>query len=533
MVALLVGCVDATEVDDITGGGRDASQADFGLPPPVDFGRGGPDVLLDDGGIPARGVGSVCDENLDCSSGFCIDTPDGRRCTNRCGSIDDCREGFRCGSVTNAEADVTFICVPNALCAPCDADDDCDGRFDRCLPIGTGTYCAADCRERGCPDGYQCEDVPGSGGQSERQCVPESGICGACLDEDGDGYGDGDACLGIDCDEGDPAVNEGGSEACNGADDDCDFRVDEELLAPPGTCLGLGECARAAPLCLQGAWDCRYPGTFEPDAEQTCDTLDNDCDGEADENFPFDRDPDNCGRCGNRCAFANAEGVCGEGRCSMGACLPGWVDLNGLAADGCEAECIFQSADDPPDLGNVDANCDGIDGDASRAIFVDTERGDDDVNQGSRFDPVRSITKGIEIAAARGYDVYISHGAYRETVHLVEGVNLYGGYDASEGWRRDAAVETVVQGEGMGLVGMSIIATTEVQRLHVRSADTEVPGQSSYAGYLVDSVGVVLRDSVFTSGRGGPGADGQPGSVGNNGSAGALGQDAQDSSNIF
>ena len=47
--------------------------------------------------------------------------------------------------------------------------------------------------------------------------------------------------------------------------------------------------------------------------------------------------------------FMNARATCEEGRCQMGACLAGWVDLNGSPADGCETECVFQSDIDPPD----------------------------------------------------------------------------------------------------------------------------------------------------------------------------------------
>ena len=58
-------------------------------------------------------------------------------------------------------------------------------------------------------------------------------------DNDGDGFGNdaepllacdppmGFATAGGDCDEGDPSVNPSTPEACNGADDDCDFQVDE------------------------------------------------------------------------------------------------------------------------------------------------------------------------------------------------------------------------------------------------------------------------------------------------------------------
>ena len=52
----------------------------------------------DQGGI----VGSGCERNEDCNSGYCVHGPDGERvCTNRCANDDDCPEddvggGFSC-----------------------------------------------------------------------------------------------------------------------------------------------------------------------------------------------------------------------------------------------------------------------------------------------------------------------------------------------------------------------------------------------------------------------------------------------------
>ncbi len=50
-------------------------------------------------------------------------------------------------------------------------------------------------------------------------------------------------------------------------------------------------------------------------------------------------DPRNCGRCGLVCSFANAAALCSAGRCVRGACAPGWYDLDGDPATGCEASC--------------------------------------------------------------------------------------------------------------------------------------------------------------------------------------------------
>ncbi len=61
-----------------------------------------------------------------------------------------------------------------------------------------------------------------------------------CLDLDGDGF-QSDQCGGTDCDDSDLTVNKGGTETCNGQDDDCDGVVDEGSLCPgqcvDGTCV--------------------------------------------------------------------------------------------------------------------------------------------------------------------------------------------------------------------------------------------------------------------------------------------------------
>ncbi len=49
-----------------------------------------------------------------------------------------------------------------------------------------------------------------------------------------------------------------------------------------------------------------------------------------------DTDPNNCGGCGNKCAFAHASANCALGVCGISACDPGFADCNGNPSDGCE-----------------------------------------------------------------------------------------------------------------------------------------------------------------------------------------------------
>lgn len=74
-------------------------------------------------------------------------------------------------------------------------------------------------------------------------------------------------------------------EICNGIDDNCDGFVDNghhDESVPP--CLQLGVCAGTFPRCEHGGWVCHYPNTFEA-LETRCDGLDNDCDGRTDEDL--------------------------------------------------------------------------------------------------------------------------------------------------------------------------------------------------------------------------------------------------------
>jgi hypothetical protein len=72
------------------------------------------------------------------------------------------------------------------------------------------------------------------------------------------------------------------AETCNGVDDDCDGAIDEGL-ADLGSCTaGVGECAvEGALVCTQGASQCDAEAAAPPENPETScgDGKDNDCDG--------------------------------------------------------------------------------------------------------------------------------------------------------------------------------------------------------------------------------------------------------------
>jgi hypothetical protein len=111
------------------------------------------------------------------------------------------------------------------------------------------------------------------------------------LDQDGDGSPDED-----DCDDEDATVHPGADETCNGTDDDCDGDTDEGATLTAYTDAdedGYGADATAQALCevptgsVGVGGDCDDESdAIHPDADETCDGLDNDCDTLTDEDDP-------------------------------------------------------------------------------------------------------------------------------------------------------------------------------------------------------------------------------------------------------
>ena len=110
---------------------------------------------------------------------------------------------------------------------------------------------------------------------------------GLSTDADRDGYNAPGSCTNpVDCDDNEPRANPYTDEVCDGIDNDCDGQVDEVgpyecWTGAEGTIFSESPCQTGVLSCVDGEWGA-CEGQILP-AQELCDLIDNDCDGDIDE----------------------------------------------------------------------------------------------------------------------------------------------------------------------------------------------------------------------------------------------------------
>ncbi len=347
-------------------GGLDIVFPDLGTEGTRDGGPGPdfPGEVLGDADVPTGP--EPCETGEDCGSGFCVETVGGEKvCAPLC-LEDECPAGWECKAVTNTGGDVVFICLPvvNRLCRPCEYHEDCRQpglkTGDLCVDHGPdGKFCGRDCSKDPCPDGYACtEYVPPEDRSSVfQQCVPAEGECICTQDFIDNGFkttcyiqNEFGTCFGkrmcapgglTPCDARTPEA-----EDCNGADENCDGQTDEGIAAKECEKTFEGTVCKGPEVCEGGQWVCKAQ---EPGPE-TCDAVDNDCDGTT--------DPEGAEGCANyyRDDDGDAYGVTADFRCLCGAAPPHTALVGGDCDDAQAA--VHPGASEA--CNGADDDCDGL-----------------------------------------------------------------------------------------------------------------------------------------------------------------------------
>jgi len=295
---------------------------------------------------------SVTNGNPLCSNSTCSFTCNGgylkcgNSCVNLSSDVSNCGVcGYACQGVPNgtpacANGVCSFNCTGGYTkcgnsCFNLSSDvSNCGACGNACPAVANGTpTCTGSVCSFTCNGGYtKC-------GNSCRNTLTDVANCGAC----------GNVC---------PAVANGTPVCTNGA---CSFTCNGGYTKCGNSCFNTatdtancGACGMTCPAVANGTPGCANSSC----TVASCNAGFANCDnilGTGCEINTF-TNSQHCGACGSVCSLPNATSACSAGVCTIASCNAGFADCNGLPADGCETDYLW----DTNNCGGCGNYCNGI-----------------------------------------------------------------------------------------------------------------------------------------------------------------------------
>jgi hypothetical protein len=268
------------------------------------------DLLIDEGynllgdKLNCGQCGRVCAANQYCENGFCTwitavnlcGPPSSEICDNADNDCDDqidedfnlALDDLNCGTCGHA-------CAPGQHCA--------------------SGACAWDVPQNGCissPELCDGEDNDCNGSIDEGYSLLNNAAnCGTC----GNACAAGQFCSNGHCKWNVlPNGCVSAPEVCDGIDNDCDYVIDESfnLQSDPSNCGTCGRVCGAGLICQSGHCQYTVPPSQCTPVNETCNGNDDDCDWVIDDGYNLLTNNANCGMCGHACAGGQH---CQSGHC--------------------------------------------------------------------------------------------------------------------------------------------------------------------------------------------------------------------------